>query len=321
MAIYLTEADVERLLDMPTAIEAVEEGFRLLGEGTAQNQPRRRVSAGESILHFMAGGSSDLGSVGRGTTAVKVYTSSRSGVRFTVMLYDDDGTPLSLMQANRLGQMRTGAASGVATRYLAREDSRLAGIIGTGWQARGQLMAVKEARPIERVRAFGRDEERRLSFCKEMEEALGVPVEPVDSAEASVKDADIVITATRAKDPVLPAEWLKPGMHVNAVGSNWHNRREMNTEAVLACHRVTVDTLEVAQLEAGDLILPVAEGSFSWDKVEELGEIVAGKRPGRESDDQITLFCSQGLALEDVVVGRRIYERAKAEGVGMPFEP
>jgi ornithine cyclodeaminase/alanine dehydrogenase-like protein (mu-crystallin family) len=321
MAIYLTEADVERLLDMPTAIEAVEEGFRLLGEGTAQNQPRRRVSAGESILHFMAGGSSDLGSVGRGTTAVKVYTSSRSGVRFTVMLYDDDGTPLSLMQANRLGQMRTGAASGVATRYLAREDSRLAGIIGTGWQARGQLMAVKEARPIERVRAFGRDEERRLSFCKEMEEALGVPVEPVGSAEASVKDADIVITATRAKDPVLPAEWLKPGMHVNAVGSNWHNRREMNTEAVLACHRVTVDTLEVAQLEAGDLILPVAEGSFSWDKVEELGEIVAGKRPGRESDDQITLFCSQGLALEDVVVGRRIYERAKAEGVGMPFEP
>ncbi len=321
MAIYLTEADVEKLLDMTTAIEAVEEGFRLLGEGTAQNQPRRRVSAGESILHFMAGGAADLGSVGPGTTAVKVYTSSQRGVRFTVMLYDNDGTPLALIQANRLGQMRTGAASGVATRYLAREDSRVVAIIGTGWQARGQLMAVKEVRPIERVRAFGRDEERRLAFCREMGQALGVPVEPTDSAQAAVKDADIVITATRSKEPILLADWLQPGMHVNAVGSNWHNRREMDTKAVLACHRITVDTLEVAQLEAGDLILPVSEGALSWEKVEELGEIVAGKRPGRESDDQITLFCSQGLALEDVVVGRRIYERAKAEGVGSAFEP
>ena len=120
MAIYLTEADVEKLLDMSTAVRAVEEAFRLLGEEKAQNQPRRRVMAGESVLHFMAGGTADLGTLGRGATAVKVYTTSKRGVRFTVLLYDDDGTPLAVIQAGRLGQFRTGAASGVATRYLAR---------------------------------------------------------------------------------------------------------------------------------------------------------------------------------------------------------
>ncbi|MFQ5694020.1 MAG: ornithine cyclodeaminase family protein [Nitrospinota bacterium] len=321
MALYLTEADVERLLDMPTALEAVEEGFRLLGEEKAQNQPRRRVRGGESILHFMAAGAPDLGSAGRGATAVKVYTTSKKGVRFTVLLYDDDGTPIAVIQANRLGQIRTGAASGVATRHLSREDSREVAIIGTGWQARSQLQAVVAVRPVERVRAYGRDEDRRRAFCREMESALGVSVEPSASAEECVKGADILITATKSKDPVLLGEWLRPGMHVNAVGSNWHNRRELDTEAVLACHRVTVDTLEVVQLEAGDLILPVSEGVFSWDKVEELGEIVADKRPGRESEDQITLFCSQGLALEDVAVSRRIYDRAREEGVGSEIEP
>ncbi len=321
MALYLTEADVESLLDMPAAIQAVEEGFRLLGEGKAQNQPRRRVIAGESVLHFMAGGSAGLESAGQGTTAVKVYTSSKRGVRFTVMLYDDDGTPLAVIQANRLGQLRTGAASGVATRHLSRADSREVAIIGTGWQARSQLSALKEVRPVERVRAYGRDSDRCRAFCQEMESALGVPVGPAPSAEECVRDADIVITATKSKDPVLLGEWLRPGMHINAIGSNWNNRRELDTQAVTACHRITVDTLEVAQLEAGDLIHPIAEGALAWEQVEELGEVVAGKRPGRESDDQITLFCSQGLALEDVVVGRRIYDRAVAEGLGSDFEP
>lgn len=321
MALYLTEADVEKLLDMPAAIEAVEEAFRLLGEKKAQNQPRRRIIAGDSVLHFMAAGAPDLGSVGRGATGVKVYTSSKGGVRFTVMLYDNDGTPLAVLQAGRLGQMRTGAASGVATRHLARPDCREVGILGTGWQARGQLLAVREVRPIERVRAFGRDPERCKAFCQEMENALGVPVEPAPSAEACARDADIVITATKAKDPVLFGGWLRPGVHVNAIGSNWENRRELDTPAVAACHRIAVDSLEVARREAGDLLLPAAEGALSWERVEELGDIVAGKRPGRESDAQITLFCSQGLALEDVAVARRVYERARAEGAGAPFEP
>ncbi|MFQ5912014.1 MAG: ornithine cyclodeaminase family protein [Nitrospinota bacterium] len=321
MALYLTEADVETLLDMPTAIQAVEEGFRLLGEGRAKNHPRRRVMAGESVLHFMAAGSADLGNVGRGATGVKVYSSSKRGVRFTVLLYDDDGTPLAVIQANRLGQMRTGAASGVATRYLSRENSREVAILGTGWQARGQLLAVKETRPIERVRACSKNPERCRAFCQEMENALGVPVEPSPTAENCVRDADIVITATRSKDPVVLGKWLRPGVHINAIGSNWNNRRELDTPAVTACHRIAVDTLEVARLEAGDLIFPVQEGALGWERVEELGEIVAGKRPGRESDDQITLFCSQGLALEDVVVGRRLFDRAESEGVGAHFEP
>jgi alanine dehydrogenase len=321
MALYLTEADVEKLLDMPTAVRAVEEAFRLLGEEKAGNQPRRRVMAGESVLHFMAGGAADLGAVGKGATAVKVYTTSKLGPRFTVLLYDNDGAPLAVIQAGRLGQIRTGAASGVATRRLARKDSRRVAIIGTGWQARGQLLAIREVRPIERVRAVGRDEERCRAFCAEMETALGVPVEPASSPEDCVKGSDIVITATKSKDPVLLGDWLRPGMHINAVGSNWNNRREVDTPAVLACHRITVDTIEVARLEAGDLILPIEEGALSWDRVEELGAVVSGKRPGRESDDQITLFCSQGLALEDVVVGRCVHEAAVREGVGVPFEP
>ncbi len=321
MAIYLSEADVTELLDMKTAVEAVEECFRLFGEGMAQNQPRRRVMGGESVLHFMAAGSADLGKLGGGATGVKVYTSSKGGVRFTVLLYDDDGSPLAVMQANKLGQLRTGAASGVASRYLARKDSRHVGMIGTGWQARGQLSALKEVRPIERVLAFGRDEGRCRTFCREMEASLGIPVEPAPSAEACVRDADIIVTATRAKDPVVLADWIRPGIHINAVGSNWNNRREMDTASVLRCSRKTVDTLQVARLEAGDLIIPVEEGALSWEEVEDLGEIVAGKRPGRESDDEITLFCSQGMALEDVAVGRCIYESAVSLGKGAPFDP
>ena len=321
MAIYLSEADVTELLDMKTAVEAVEECFRLLGEGTAQNQPRRRVMGEESVLHFMAAGSVDLGKLGGGATGVKVYTSSKRGVRFTVFLYDDDGSPLAVMQANKLGQLRTGAASGVASRYLAREDSRHVGMIGTGWQARGQLSALKEVRPIERVLAFGRDEGRCRAFCQEMEASLGIPVEPALSAEACVRDADIIVTATRAKDPVVLADWIRPGTHINAIGSNWNNRREIDTASVLRCSHKTVDSLQVARIEAGDLIIPVEEGALSWEEVEELGEIVAGKRRGRESDDEITLFCSQGMALEDVAVGRCIYESAVSLGKGAPFDP
>ncbi len=321
MAIYLSETDVTELLEMSTTIEAVEESFRLIGEGKAQNQPRRRVMGGESVLHFMAAGSANLGNIGDGATGVKVYTSSKKGVRFTVLLYNDDGTPLAVIQANKLGQFRTGAASGVASRYLAREDSSKIGIIGTGWQARGQLLALKEVRSIEHIRAFGRDGKRCQIFCQEMEEILGIPIEPTPSAKTCVQDADIIVTATRAKDPILDAEWIQPGTHINAVGSNWNNRREMDTPSVLACQRKVVDNLEVAQLEAGDLIIPVEEGALSWEQVEELGEIAAGVRPGRESEQEITLFCSQGMALEDIFVGRYIYEKAIEKGLGTPIEP
>ena len=150
---------------------------------------------------------------------------------------------------------------------------------------------------------------------------LGIPIEPAPSAKACVQDADIIATATRAKDPILLAEWIRPGTHINAVGSNWNNRREMDTPSVLACRRKVVDNLEVAQLEAGDLIIPVEEDALSWEQVEDLGGIVAGARPGRESEEEITLFCSQGMALQDISVGRCIYEKAIQKGLGTPIEP
>ena len=312
MAVFVTENQVAGLLDMATAIEAVEEVMRLHGEGRAFNHPRQRMRRQGVILHWMAAAVPEWG-----LTGFKVYT-PRSVLFF---LYGSEGELLMVAEAAKLGQIRTGAASAVATKFMARTDARTVGIIGTGFQAETQLEGICQVREIERVLAYSRTPERRQKFALKMSELLGVPVEPVSSAEEAVKGADIVVTATTSHSPVLLGEWLKPGTHINAVGSNSLVRRELDSDAVRKCHRIVVDDRNQAKMECGDLLSAVERGDLAWDRLPELGEVVCGKVKGRESEEEITLFESQGIALWDLAVGKAVYERAKSEGVGsnLPF--
>ncbi len=313
MPLLLREDDVARVLPMDTLIAAVEDGFRLLGRQQALNRPRQRSTTKEgTVLHVMSAAIPALGVMG-----LKAYTSGRDGTRFMAMLYSTDtGELIAMMEANRLGQMRTGAASAVATKHMAKPDAGALGIIGTGWQARSQVIAASRVRPIALVKCYSRDARRREEFADEMIAELGAEVVAVRSAREAVEAVDIVATATTASEPVLLGEWLVPGMHVNAIGSNWTTRRELDAEAVRRCDRIAVDDVQQAREEAGDLVGASDAGLPVWDRVVELGRIVAGDTPGRAAPREITLFESQGIALEDVAAMKLAYDRARQLGVG-----
>jgi alanine dehydrogenase len=313
MPLLLNEAEVKAIFTMPLALEAVEDSFRRLTEGSILVQPRRRLNIpGKSYLHYMAAADSSAGYMG-----LKIYTSSREGLRFLIPLFDaQSGDLLSLIEGDYLGQMRTGAASGVATKFLAREDARSVGIAGTGLQARTQLEAVALVRRIESVRAYSRDAQKRAAFAREMSERLKISVKAVDSAERAVRDADIVITATTSTEPVVNGAWLAPGTHINAIGANFPQKRELDHAAVERADLIVVDFREQARMEAGDLIHALGEDASRWAHVLGLAEIVAGKIPGRTQAQQITLFKSSGIASEDVVSAGRVYELARRRGVG-----
>ncbi len=313
MALLLTESDVKSILTMPLAMELVEESFRRLANGAAIVHARQRLHLpNQSFLHYMAAGDAASGYMG-----MKIYTTSREGARFLIpLIRAQSGEWLALIEGDYAGQMRTGAATGIATRWMAREDARIAAIIGTGLQARTQLEAVALARKLDRVRAFGRDPERREKFAKEMTDRLGVPVSAVASAEDAVRDADIVITSTSSVQPVLNGRWLKPGAHVNAIGSNYAHKSELDAEAVGRADIIAVDSLDQSKIEAGDLIQAFSKDAARWDTVRELSGVVSGKIAGRTSSTQITLFKSVGVATEDIAVAGRIYEQARERGIG-----
>jgi alanine dehydrogenase len=313
MTLLLTEADVRSLLTMPIALEIVEESLRQQGKGELILHPRCRIKLPDgALLHYMAAADTVHGYIG-----MKIYTVARGAARFVVPLFRAaTGEMAALIEADALGQLRTGAASGVATKYLANANARAACIIGTGYQARTQLEAVAAVRRLERVRAFGRDPERRANFCREMSERIGVAVEPMPSGEEAVKGAEIVITATSATKVVLEGAWLVPGMHINAMGANWPQKRELDAAAVGRANLIIVDSIEQSKMEAGDLIQAFGDEQSRWNAVRELSQIVAGKEPGRTTADQITLFKSNGIATWDLAAAVRVYEMAVARGMG-----
>lgn len=312
MALLLHETDIERYLPMPDAVAAVEGAFRHLGDGRSQNIPRARTRFRGGVMHVMAAADPGLGYLG-----LKAYTAVRGKARFVVLLFDAvTGDLLSILEADALGQRRTGAASGVATKYMARPDASTVGIYGTGWQARSQLAAIAVVRDLRRVQAYGRDTTRRATFAREMSEALGVEVVSVDSPQAAAEGADILVTITSSAEPVLRGEWLTPGVHINAAGSNALVRRELDDAAVQQANRIVADSVEQAKIEAGDLLPLIERGHLHWGQVHELGDVVVGHTPGRGSPGEITLFKSLGLAVEDVAAAALVYERAKADKAG-----
>ncbi len=312
MAIYLREADIERLANMQMALEAVESAFRLQAASGAENAPRRRSRLNRGYLHVM-----NASIPAWGVAGLKTYTHTEGRTRFLVLLYrSTDGILLAVMEADRLGQLRTGAASGIATRYMARKDAATAGIFGTGKQARAQLEGVCAACPIQSVVAWSPTAEHREAFCREMTEKLGIEVRPAAAPQEAAENRDVVITATTAREPVLLGEWLAKGSHVNAIGANFLDRRELDAEAVRRCACVIVDSAEQAALESGDLAAAAEAGAFFWEDARELSSVVTGDFPGREEDEEITLFKSHGIALEDVALAAKIYEAALKLRIG-----
>ncbi|HEX4992004.1 MAG TPA: ornithine cyclodeaminase family protein, partial [Rubrobacteraceae bacterium] len=271
MTLILTEREVEDLLDMPSTLDAVEAVLRDQAEGRATNRARRRVALPRSGLNYMAAGAPEMGALG-----MKVYTVARSGARFYTLLFDPEGGELlSVMHSDKLGQMRTGAASGVATRHLAREDASTLGLYGAGWQAESQLEAIAAVRDLERVIVHSRSEDSRKQFAEKMSERLGMEVETTHSADEPAAQ-DIVVTATSAKEPVLLGEWLRPGAHVNAAGSNFLFKSEIDREVVRRASFVCVDSREELGLEAGDLLNPLETGLILPEAIYELGQVIAG---------------------------------------------
>jgi ornithine cyclodeaminase/alanine dehydrogenase-like protein (mu-crystallin family) len=300
--IFLTESDVRELLPMPEAIRLVRLAFEALARGEAQSQPRRRLMLKTgSILHQVPGACGQY-------FGLKFYaTNPKFGADFLFALYDaETARPLALMQANWLGQIRTGAASGYATSLMANPDADTLGIIGAGFQARSQVDAVRAVRPIRTVRVWSRKPEKREKFAAEMHAVAAA------SAEEAVRGAQIVVTATWSKDPVLEDAWIGPGVHgvhINAIGSNMPNRRELPEALVRRADVIAVDALDAAKVEAGDLIVPDC-----WSNVVELQSVTAGWSP-----DRITIFKSVGLGMEDVAVGSFVYEQALVRGAGKPL--
>ncbi len=313
MALYLTEEEVSSLLDMDTAIAAVEDAFRHQANGLATNSPRGRLRLTNGHFNLMTAAAPGLGVMG-----LKAY----AGGGFHVHLSSSEtGELLAIIEAGQLGRLRTGAASGVATRLLAREDSATLGMIGTGRQALPQAEAVLRVRPISRVVVYSRDPERRRAFATRAASALGVDVEAADSVEECVGRADVLAVITNSAEPVIRGEWLRPGVHVNAAGANSWARRELDDESVRRADVIVVDDLAQARTECADLMHAVETGATRWEQVSPLSDALAGRSPGRQSPEDVTLFESQGVALEDIALGLRAYERAVQRGTGreLPF--
>jgi len=313
MTLHISEAEVRAVLTMPLAVEAVEEISRKQATGEVVVHPRRRFELpGGGFFHYMAAADFSAGFV-----AMKQYTFVRGKLRFLVPLYEMvTGDLLALIEADYMGQLRTGAASGVATKYLARKNARVAAIIGTGGQARTQLEAIAAVRKLESARAYGRDAAKREKFCKEMSERLGIPVQACASAAAAVRGADIVCTATTAAQPVVNGTDLSPGAHINAIGANHAHKRELDDEAVASADIIVVDSVEQSRQEAGDLIIAFHGDEICWTGVKKFSEIVAGKTSGRTSDTEVTLFKSNGIASWDLAVAMKVYVMAREKKFG-----
>jgi ornithine cyclodeaminase/alanine dehydrogenase-like protein (mu-crystallin family) len=306
VTLYLSEQDVDGLLTPEDALEAVEGSFRRLAEGVVENVPRRRLRLDGGALAVMS--ACDLG---LGIAGVKTYAAGRGGASFVLALFDaETDETIALIEADRLGQFRTGAASGVAAKFLAADGATSLGVIGAGTQAEMQLRCVRAAVPaLEHVLVYSLTPERREQFAQ----ALGV------EAAQSAQDAavqDVVVTITTSRDPVLRGDWLRPGALVCAAGANRPQARELDNAVLQRAAFVCCDSVEDARIESGDLIEPVQQGVLDWLEVHELSEVVSGQVQGRQSTDDIVVFKSNGIAAWDLAIGAVAVERARERGIG-----
>jgi ornithine cyclodeaminase/alanine dehydrogenase-like protein (mu-crystallin family) len=310
--LLLTEDEVRQVLTMDMALDAVEQGLRKMALDEVQNVPRSRAQTDHAMLHVLSAAAKTLGVMG-----YKAYSTTRRGAHFHVALYDGKtGALLALIQADYLGQVRTGAASGVATQYMARPDACEVGLFGVGKQARTQLQAICKVRKVSRVQVYSPNEEHRRRFAAEMSKVCETEVVTVPRPEMAAEDKDIIITATNSREPILNGHWVAEGTHINAIGSNFLGKAEIDAVAVRRCDSIVVDSKDQARLEAGDFVQALEEGSIHWADVHELGQVIVGRYTGRAHPQDVTLFKSLGIAVEDVAVAARVYARAQEAGLG-----
>ncbi len=321
--LVINAAEVRQLLPMAACMDAMESALKQLGRGEAQNPLRSAnwLADNRGILLAMPALTEEAMAIKVITVMPGNHGSPYDSHMGAVILFDSQfGRPLALMDATEITAIRTAAVSGVATRALAREDAGDLAILGTGVQARSHLQAMLEARPLRRVRVWSRGEAHRAAYVQWASDELDVEVESAGSAEYAVKGADLICTTTAATEPVLRGVWLSPGAHINAVGASTATTRELDSQAMAMVSHF-VDRRESALDESGDYLIPLNEGAIGDDHIRaELGEVLLGRAPGRSSDDEITLFNSLGLAVEDLASAQIIYHEAQRRGQGTNVE-
>jgi len=306
MPLYLNEADIERLLTPGEVTDALDRTFRGLALGEGAQVPRIRVRHGKQILHTLPGLSRTDGVAG-----VKTYLSGPSGARFVTLLFGlESGELEAVVESDRLGQLRTGCATALSVRYLAPDEPLVLGLVGAGTVAWGQLEALAAERPLAEVRVFSRAPDKREAFCLRAREVLGLPAQPATSAALAVQDANLVVTATWSRTPVVTGDMLAPVCHVCPVGSNWPDRREVDEGVVRSSDLVVVDDLDAARAEAGDLL---TVPDLDWSRLRTLAEVVVGGRVARPAR---TLFKSVGVGLEDLSAAALAVRKARQEDRG-----
>jgi alanine dehydrogenase len=312
--LYLKEEDVEQLVAVPDVIDALDAAFRDQAAGRAWTNPRNRLRLPGATLHMMAGAIP-------GYFGYKAYTVTAGKTQFFFFLYSAQTTEmLAMIEADALGQKRTGAASGLATQFLARPDATEATLFGAGWQAESQLLAIDAVHALKRVWIVNRKPEKRQAFIEKMQPQVKAELAAATSAEEAVKQSQIITTITSSREPVIKGEWLQPGVHINAAGGNLLLRREIDDEVVMRANRLVVDSIEQTRTEAGEFLGVIESGRRHWEDFVELRDVVAGLKPGRTSPNDITLFKSGGIALEDVAIAKLAYERAVERGVGRKLD-
>jgi ornithine cyclodeaminase/alanine dehydrogenase-like protein (mu-crystallin family) len=307
--LFVTEDDVRALVSVPETVDILERAFRAQTTGEARNLTRTRLATGKVFLHILGGAVGPY-------FGYKAYTVGPGGARFLFHLFDSGtGDLLALMQADVLGQIRTGAATGLGTRFLARQDASVATLFGAGWQAESQLEAMAAVRNLERVWIVNRTPDKAARFIEKMGPRVNAQLIRATSPEDAVSGSQIVTTITGSREPVLFGSWIRPGTHINAAGGNMLLRKEVDGTAVSRSDLIVVDSIEQARIECGEFLGVMSTGRRSWDEIVELDDVVTG-RAGRRSEGEITFFKSQGVGLEDVALGALVYERAVERNIG-----
>lgn len=312
MALFLNEATVNDLITPAECVAVIDQCMHEAGRREAINLPRQRLRLPQGMFHMLAAAQPS-----QGMFALKAYTAFKGKIRFRIFLYDQEtGDMLAVLEGDRLGQMRTGAATAVATRAMANPGIERCGLFGTGFQAEGQIEALAEVCSLKEVLVYARNVERREEFCRRMSKRLQINVRPVEDPAEAVLDMPLVTTATTSKEPVFDGKLLASGAHVNAVGANLLIKREIDGATLRRARRIVVDTVEGAKLESGALLQAIDAGRMQWGQVEELGDVMVGRVKGRDNPEDITLFHSLGMALWDTASAAFVYRKALEQGVG-----
>ena len=317
MALILNESDIISLFPMEDAIKASDLAFKLQAGTQSINHPRIRIANQKQFFNYMTASSPELGFYCMKTYSIHKNTPPT----FYVYLYDySNGNLLSIMNASALGQIRTGAASGIATKYLSKQNSTTLGIIGTGYQAKTQAQAIAAIRPITLIKVYSRSLENRNSFANWIEQNLNIECISANSPEDCIEKSDIITTITTSKNPVFRGSQITAGTHINAAGGNHYMRRELDDNTVLKSDLIATDDINQARIECGDLINVIDRGLLRWHYVHQLSEIISGLKVGRTNDNQITLYESQGLAIQDLTAAAHIYSKAVKNKIGVKVD-